>query len=150
VRCLVCPSSGLCLRSLADEPVALLLRHSISILIPPSSLGKLTPLLSHPLTDPPATLDSPCLLSLPRLAQSAPATDVFVPEHERAGRQVGNFLMSSCPGKKVRLGGPVKGRGAICRDLEADLRRIKSLGVGAMIWCGPFHLTVSLPCLAGR
>lgn len=43
--------------------------------------------------------------------------------------------MSSCPGKKVRLGGPVKGRGAICRDLESDLKRIQSLGVGAMIWC---------------
>ncbi|CDZ98297.1 Protein-tyrosine/Dual specificity phosphatase [Phaffia rhodozyma] len=48
---------------------------------------------------------------------------------------VGNFLLSSCPGKKVRLQGPVKGRGAICRDLRVDLERIKGLGVGCIICC---------------
>lgn len=35
---------------------------------------------------------------------------------------------------KVRLGGPVRGRGAVCRDLEQDLRRIKALGVGCIVW----------------
>ncbi|KIJ25488.1 hypothetical protein M422DRAFT_38650, partial [Sphaerobolus stellatus SS14] len=48
---------------------------------------------------------------------------------------LGNILLSSCPGKKVRLSGPVKGRGAICRDLGHDLRRIRSLGVGCIICC---------------
>ncbi|KAG8956232.1 hypothetical protein FRC04_004309 [Tulasnella sp. 424] len=51
------------------------------------------------------------------------------------GPQIGNLLLSSCPGKKVRLSGPVKGRGAICRSLPQDLARIRSLGVGLIINC---------------
>jgi protein-tyrosine phosphatase len=50
-------------------------------------------------------------------------------------RAIGNLLLSSCPGKKVRLTGPVRGRGAICRDLGLDLKRIHSLGVGAVVCC---------------
>jgi hypothetical protein len=50
------------------------------------------------------------------------------------GVAVGNLLLSSCPGKKVRLAGPVKGRGAICRDLATDLQRIRSEGVGCIVW----------------
>ena len=49
--------------------------------------------------------------------------------------QMGNLLLSSCPGKKVRLTGPVKGRGAICRSLPQDLARIRSLGVKLVINC---------------
>lgn len=48
---------------------------------------------------------------------------------------IGNLLLSSCPGKKVRLNGPVRGRGAICRDLGLDLTRIRSIGVGAVVCC---------------
>ncbi|KAN0111489.1 phosphatases II [Russula decolorans] len=48
---------------------------------------------------------------------------------------LGNLYLSSCPGKKVRLTGPVRGRGAICRDLKQDLRRIKTLGVGCIVCC---------------
>lgn len=68
---------------------------------------------------------------------------------------LGNFYLSSCPGKKgaahvtdafglgftdnltmkVRLTGPVRGRGAIYRDLKQDLRRIKALGIGCIVWC---------------
>ncbi|KAF8270249.1 protein-tyrosine phosphatase-like protein [Lactarius quietus] len=44
---------------------------------------------------------------------------------------LGNLYLSSCPGKK----GPVRGRGAVCRDLEQDLRRIKALGVGCIVCC---------------
>jgi protein-tyrosine phosphatase len=51
------------------------------------------------------------------------------------GFTIGNLLLSSCPGKKVRLTGPVRGRGAICRNLGLDLKRIKQLGVGALICC---------------
>jgi hypothetical protein len=36
---------------------------------------------------------------------------------------------------KVRLTGPVRGRGAIYRDLKQDLRRIKALGIGCIVWC---------------
>ncbi len=48
---------------------------------------------------------------------------------------VGNLYLSSCPGKKVRLTGPVRGRGAICRNLNLDLKRIQEIGVGAIICC---------------
>ncbi|TFK54045.1 phosphatases II [Heliocybe sulcata] len=48
---------------------------------------------------------------------------------------LGNLYLSSCPGKKVRLDGPVKGRGTVCRDLRSDLKRIKDLGVGCVICC---------------
>jgi protein-tyrosine phosphatase len=51
------------------------------------------------------------------------------------GFTIGNMLLSSCPGKKVRLTGPVRGRGAICRNLGLDLKRIRQLGVGALICC---------------
>ncbi|KAJ4468235.1 hypothetical protein J3R30DRAFT_1686976 [Lentinula aciculospora] len=47
---------------------------------------------------------------------------------------LGNLFMSSCPGKKVRLQGPVKGRSGVCRDLSADLRRMKDLGVRCVVW----------------
>lgn len=35
---------------------------------------------------------------------------------------------------QVRLQGPVKGRSGVCRDLETDLKRMKELGVGCIIW----------------
>ncbi|KAI0029718.1 protein-tyrosine phosphatase-like protein [Vararia minispora EC-137] len=48
---------------------------------------------------------------------------------------LGNLFLSSCPGKKVRLEGPVKGRGGICRDVEADFARIAALGVCCVVCC---------------
>ncbi|TRM69678.1 protein-tyrosine phosphatase-like protein [Schizophyllum amplum] len=48
---------------------------------------------------------------------------------------LGNLFMSSCPGKKVRLQGPVRGRSGVCRDLQTDLRRMRDLGVGCVICC---------------
>ncbi|KAF9051015.1 phosphatases II [Hymenopellis radicata] len=48
---------------------------------------------------------------------------------------LGNLFLSSCPGKKVRLQGPVKGRSGVCRDLETDLRRMKDMGVGCIVCC---------------
>ncbi|KAF8504125.1 hypothetical protein JB92DRAFT_2969022 [Gautieria morchelliformis] len=68
-------------------------------------------------------------ISSPWAMDAAPS---FVPSLRPA---LGNMLLSSCPGKKVRLTGPVKGRGAICRDLGHDLRRVKALGVGCIICC---------------
>ncbi|KAI0768654.1 protein-tyrosine phosphatase-like protein [Trametes elegans] len=48
---------------------------------------------------------------------------------------LGNLYMSSCPGKKVRLEGPVRGRNTVCRDLRSDLRRIKGVGVACIVCC---------------
>ncbi|KAF9647314.1 phosphatases II [Thelephora ganbajun] len=48
---------------------------------------------------------------------------------------IGNMLLSSCPGKKVRLTGPVNGRVGVCRDLSRDLERMRTLGVGCIICC---------------
>lgn len=48
--------------------------------------------------------------------------------------KLGNLLLSSCPGKRLRMGGPVKGRGPVCRDLKTDLSRIKAEGVGCLVW----------------
>ncbi|KAF8629207.1 hypothetical protein AX17_005792 [Amanita inopinata Kibby_2008] len=48
---------------------------------------------------------------------------------------LGNLLLSSCPGKKVRLNGPVGGRSGVCRDIVTDLERIKELGVGCIVCC---------------
>ncbi|PPQ64992.1 hypothetical protein CVT26_015701, partial [Gymnopilus dilepis] len=48
---------------------------------------------------------------------------------------IGNLLMSSCPGKKVRLSGPVRGRSSVCRDLDTDMRKMKSLQVGCIVCC---------------
>jgi len=53
-------------------------------------------------------------------------------------KPIGNLILSSCPGKKVRLTGPIikGGRGAICRDLRSDLvRAIQAAEVRAIICC---------------
>ncbi|CCO29024.1 hypothetical protein BN14_03026 [Rhizoctonia solani AG-1 IB] len=80
------------------------------------------PTLPLPLPPPSATLPSP------------PDSNAI----STRGRPIlGNLYLSSCPGKKVRLNGPAstKGRGAICRDLKADLDRIKQTGVFLVICC---------------
>ncbi|KAG2153926.1 hypothetical protein DEU56DRAFT_771888 [Suillus clintonianus] len=49
--------------------------------------------------------------------------------------KLGNLMLSSCPGKKVRLAGPVRGRSAVCRDLDTDLRRIAGVGARCIVCC---------------
>ncbi|KAG1851688.1 phosphatases II [Suillus subluteus] len=49
--------------------------------------------------------------------------------------KLGNLMLSSCPGKKVRLSGPVRGRSAVCRDLDADLRHISQVGARCIVCC---------------
>ena len=52
--------------------------------------------------------------------------------------KLGNLLLSSCPGKKVRLTGPLPagGRTGICRDLRTDLERYATdYGVTTIINC---------------
>ncbi|KIY74266.1 phosphatases II [Cylindrobasidium torrendii FP15055 ss-10] len=70
------------------------------------------------------------ILSIPVAPEIKPPLESAAPPF-----RLGNMLLSSCPGKKVRLEGPIKGRSAVCRDLEVDLRRIKSLGVGCVVCC---------------
>lgn len=48
---------------------------------------------------------------------------------------VGNLLLSSCPGKKVRLDGPLHGRATVCRSLRADLERFREIDVRAIVCC---------------
>lgn len=63
---------------------------------------------------------------------------IFHPNRPKNGTRrptrLGNLVLSSCPGKRLRMDGPVKGRGPVCRDLATDLGRIKSQGVGAIVW----------------
>ncbi|KAI8989390.1 protein-tyrosine phosphatase-like protein [Pilobolus umbonatus] len=53
----------------------------------------------------------------------------------KALKKKGNLALSSCPGKKVRLSGPVKGRASISRDLNLDFSRMKSLGITMLVCC---------------
>ncbi|CAG8453833.1 199_t:CDS:2 [Dentiscutata erythropus] len=48
---------------------------------------------------------------------------------------IGNLALSSCPGKKVRLNGPVRGRATIDRDLDLDFQRLKSSDISMIICC---------------
>ncbi|KAI5118062.1 hypothetical protein M0805_006325 [Coniferiporia weirii] len=80
-------------------------------------------------------LSTPASLSRPILEQRGTFLSSCIPDAPAPVQRLGNMFLSSCPGKKVRLSGPVKGRGAICRDLRADLSRVKNLGVGCIICC---------------
>ncbi|KAI8801846.1 protein-tyrosine phosphatase-like protein [Cladochytrium replicatum] len=52
------------------------------------------------------------------------------------GTKHGNFALSSCPGKKVRLStGPVNGRAMINRDLDHDFERLASAGITMVVCC---------------
>ncbi|BGP26404.1 hypothetical protein Rt10032_c11g4639 [Rhodotorula toruloides] len=66
-------------------------------------------------------------------------TDPFAFPYKQAGApSLGNFVLSSCPGKKVRMNGELmrNGRGAICRDVVLDLRRARDeYGVGLVVCC---------------
>ncbi|KAG7090832.1 hypothetical protein E1B28_009914 [Marasmius oreades] len=65
--------------------------------------------------------------------QSSPSTPL--PSKTVQSRTLGNLILSSCPGKKVRLDGPVRGRSVVHRDLEYDLRRMKDMGIGCIVCC---------------
>ncbi|RUS16625.1 hypothetical protein BC937DRAFT_90987 [Endogone sp. FLAS-F59071] len=54
---------------------------------------------------------------------------------QRAGGLLGNLALSSCPGKKVRLSGPVRGRASINRDLDLDFQRLRSFGITTVVCC---------------
>ncbi|KAI8583155.1 hypothetical protein K450DRAFT_224472 [Umbelopsis ramanniana AG] len=53
-----------------------------------------------------------------------------------APKAFGNLALSSCPGKKVRLNGPVRGRAAINRDLDLDFARLnRQFGITTIVCC---------------
>ncbi|ADV24136.1 hypothetical protein I305_02360 [Cryptococcus gattii E566] len=64
-------------------------------------------------------------------AQTQPASNPYQRPRVSA---LGNLLLSSCPGKRLRMEGPSKGRGPVCRDISTDLKRIKGEGVGCLVW----------------
>ncbi|TBU40914.1 phosphatases II [Dichomitus squalens] len=76
----------------------------------------------------------------PPLKQASPASNMDIPPalpipSNINMRLLGNLYMSSCPGKKVRLDGPVRGRNTVCRDLRSDLSRIKNVGAACIVCC---------------
>ncbi|KAL0084847.1 protein-tyrosine phosphatase-like protein [Phycomyces blakesleeanus] len=93
--------------------------NSISWMIP---LEALTYLSISPL---PPNLDLNDLASFPSLViEPTEPTAIW-----------GNMALSSCPGKKVRLSGPVRGRAAINRDLDLDFERMASFNITAIVCC---------------
>lgn len=124
------------------------------IIISPFFPPELIPTIAEQIVVPASGLDtSPLQLSskidVPSLLLSYtpplnPSTGVVVPSPSQSdfegmdgsmmGVKLGNLLLSSCPGKRLRMEGPVKGRGPVCRDLATDLKRIKSEGVGCLVW----------------
>ncbi|GAA5843189.1 hypothetical protein JCM9279_001888 [Rhodotorula babjevae] len=123
--------NGVAVKTSASHPI------NISPLVPPELLSYLASNLSDPFpppsSSPPLTLDDMPFILRPTVAtdlisvaaayhadpSAIPVSDVAPP--------LGNFVLSSCPGKKVRMNGEPKqgGRGAICRDVAADLRRAR-------------------------
>lgn len=64
----------------------------------------------------------------PHLAEAQKAADCS------AIRPIGNLALSSCPGKKVRLTGPSRGRAASDRELDLDFSRMQSFGITTVVW----------------
>ncbi|KAL5528487.1 hypothetical protein ACEPAF_7623 [Sanghuangporus sanghuang] len=81
----------------------------------------------------PPSLPSGLPNTLPQVASAS--IDETQMQNPVGVQHLGNLYLSSCPGKKVRLTGPVKGRGAICRDLRSDLSRMKEIGTACVICC---------------
>lgn len=118
------------------------------IIISPFFPSEILPILAANLVEPPSVIDGRMLSSTVDVAAlllahtpnsstcsstvSSPIVSSFRQDFDR--KKIGNLLLSSCPGKRLRMEGPVKGRPPVCRDLETDLRRIKSEGVGCLVW----------------
>lgn len=79
----------------------------------------------------------PATLSLVEIARQAEPGCKDCASFEQPMRQqrIGNMYLSSCPGKKVRLNGPERGRSSVCRDLQMDLLRYRAMGIRAIVCC---------------
>ncbi|GAA5991668.1 hypothetical protein JCM10908_001085 [Rhodotorula pacifica] len=74
------------------------------------------------------------IMSEPALAPACASSPIETP----TDNPLGNFVLSSCPGKKVRMNGEASkcGRGAICRDVTLDLQRARDEhGVRLVVCC---------------
>lgn len=105
----------------------------------PTTVSTPRPVVSPPLQSPLASSSAASPAVTAGLCQSKGcprwSSEVPGPAEPPADFKVGNLYLSSCPGKKVRLTGAVRGRGAVCRDLATDLQRFKNLGVGTLVCC---------------
>ncbi|KAM3589392.1 hypothetical protein VKS41_000258 [Umbelopsis sp. WA50703] len=82
----------------------------------------------------------PDSIDLYDLAVTSPSHNGFATNHSlppiRSPKLLGNLALSSCPGKKVRLSGPVGGRAAINRDLDLDFARIsRQFNITTIVCC---------------
>ncbi|BGP18621.1 hypothetical protein JCM10213_004170 [Rhodosporidiobolus nylandii] len=130
-------------------PVKTSVSHPINIspLVPP----ELLPSLSRSVFSQSSACSLPASPSAPFLLRPTPSTDLLTLTSALAApvaatpatpKLLGNFVLSSCPGKKVRLPtcapipGAPPGRGAICRDVLLDLRRARDAhGVELVVCC---------------
>lgn len=111
-------------------PTDLLSTLSTHLIRQPAGQAK-SPMMFGSLVDVPSLLLA-CTPSAPHSLPASPVrSDLRI---NTTGKPLGNLLLSSCPGKRLRMEGPVKGRAPVCRDLETDLRRIKNEGVGCLVW----------------
>ncbi|ODN82490.1 hypothetical protein L198_07712 [Cryptococcus wingfieldii CBS 7118] len=100
--------------------------------VPSLLLGFAPPSASAPIPSPLQSSFRDLHLSPP---SPSPSSSVSSPQTQTKPQTLGNLLLSSCPGKRLRMDAPSKGRGPVCRDLATDLRRIKGEGVGALVCC---------------
>ncbi|KAH7888379.1 phosphatases II [Phlebopus sp. FC_14] len=103
----------------------------------PSVLDFVSPGVDCPprLNVPPTGPSPPRSYAKPRLMTVCSRSPSSRKAIARQSFKLGNLLLSSCPGKKVRLNGPVRGRSAVCRDLKLDLRRVRALGARCVVCC---------------
>ncbi|ODO10318.1 hypothetical protein I350_02547 [Cryptococcus amylolentus CBS 6273] len=101
--------------------------------VPSLLLGFAPPSASAPIPSPLQSSFRDLHLSPPSPSPSVSSTSTSTQTTQT--RTLGNLLLSSCPGKRLRMDAPSKGRGPVCRDLATDLRRIKGEGVGALVCC---------------
>lgn len=118
--------------------------RSISPLIPPDTVAVLadrifdrnasflpTERRRWPSSHPSFVLSATSGTDLYSLVTEVPPMNATMPAVTRlsgnATSSLGNFVLSSCPGKKVRMNGEAAkcGRGAICRDVLLDLQRAR-------------------------
>ena len=130
-----------CTRTPADLALHL---HSVSMLVPVDTMPMLVNHLAttcdlssksqgKPLLFPASDEVWQSTVMANQIGGNAPVPITAIPQPQ-INLGIGNLLLSSCPGKKVRLEGPVRGRATICRDLKLDLQRIKEMGVGCIVW----------------
>ncbi|BGP42265.1 hypothetical protein JCM10450v2_006358 [Rhodotorula kratochvilovae] len=122
--------NGVAVKTSISHPI------NISPLVPPELLEYLSSHLSAPSAtagpaylhpDDPFVLRSSASTDLLSVTMAYAAAPSSLPTVDVAPPALGNFVLSSCPGKKVRMNGEPKqgGRGAICRDVLLDLRRAR-------------------------